>query len=497
MIKEGLLRTYARAKLMRNDSQLDPLLINEFLDCPAYLRLSTVFDQYLAKSMASFLAKRAVQSNEPAVPEPAQAETGSEMTANNSVSHPPLSFRLPNARVGEPYSEVPMPLQPQAQALVFLELIIPPELGLYAHLSSGTLSGTPLLGGDFEIKIRFHLAGETQQYYSQASLLVNQNPKSMWKDLPSDQSDIFWKPDQQCSIVKGGDFRLIAASKRGRSHAHIGSFRDDDYLIAQVTGSAWCIAVVSDGAGSAQYSRRGSQIICRNAAEHLQRTLESDIGLAADEAAKAFHSARSSKPLDPARIDAAYQQLHARLFVTVGHAAHHAVTAIHKELADYPGLNAAYKDFSSTAIISACRRFPFGTLCVTYWVGDGAAAVYSKSGGVTLLGDADSGEFSGQTCFLDNNEVTASALSKRTRFALVDQMTALILMTDGVSDPMFETPADLSRSSKWDELWQQLELQAGLGEQAENSPQRLLSWLDFWSQGNHDDRTIVLILPEK
>ena len=84
----------------------------------------------------------------------------------------------------------------------------------------------------------------------------------------------------------------------------------------------------------------------------------------------------------------------------------------------------------------------------------------------------------------------------RTRFVLIDDMTALVLMTDGISDPKFDTEANLSRRSKWDDLWQDLDRAAGCGAKDEGMEQRLLSWLDFWSPGNHDDRTIVLILQE-
>lgn len=511
MIKEGIMRTYARACLLRIDNQLDPMLIDQFLNCPAFLDLTAQVDQNLIEAMAEFKAKQSSQAVQTTMPDaspkriPAapieKSGAGMPLASDQAlpdVARSAIAFRLANARVGAMYSQAPIPLQPPPEPIIYLDIAVPPELGLAVDLASGTISGAPLTAGEFDIPIRFHLAGEPalRRQGATVSLLVNQDPKSMWKNRSSDRSDIFWKPDEQCSAVAGADCHIVAASKRGRSHAHVGSFRDDDYLIDHLRDTDWYIAVVSDGAGSAKYSRRGSQIICRQAAAYLKRTLEDAPGRAIAEAAAAFHAARNSKPLDPFRIDAAHQLLHASLFATVGHAAHHAVKAIHEEIASHPELNAAYKDFSSTAMISACRRFPFGTLCVAYWVGDGAVGVYSKEHGITLLGDVDSGEFSGQTRFLDNSEVTGDALSMRTRFVLIDDMTALVLMTDGISDPKFDTEANLSRRSKWDELWQDLDHAAGCGAKDEGMEQRLLSWLDFWSPGNHDDRTIVLILQE-
>ncbi|MES2935750.1 MAG: protein phosphatase 2C domain-containing protein [Pseudomonadota bacterium] len=522
MIKEGLLRTYARSHLSSADPQLEAGLIEAFLNSGTFLHLTAVFDKNLASALARFSEEQSIplaessifdapsvkpfafdclQSN--AVPAPALGDidpsakrlaTAGQLEASPST----IAFRLPHGRIGEIYSERLTSLQAPSDAIVFRDISVPSELGLTIDLASGALTGTPQATGEFEISILFSYADNSSPSQSATvTLLVNQNPKLMWKTLPSDQSDIFWKPDQQCSKLAAAGFRLIAASKRGRSHAHVGSYRDDDYLIGHVGATDWLIAVMSDGAGSAKYSRRGSQVICQQAAAHLQKTLAGTAAHAIAEAAAAFHSARLHKPFDPARIETAHQQLHAKLFITVGHAAHHAVKAIHDELAAHPELNASYKDFSSTAMIAACRRFSFGTLCVAYWVGDGALGVYSKTAGITLLGDVDSGEFSGQTRFLDNAEVTADALARRTRFALVDDMTALILMTDGVSDPKFDTEANLSRSAKWDQLWQDIDDPVGLGASDEGIEQRLLSWLDFWSQGNHDDRSIALILPEK
>jgi hypothetical protein len=73
----------------------------------------------------------------------------------------------------------------------------------------------------------------------------------------------------------------------------------------------------------------------------------------------------------------------------------------------------------------------------------------------------------------------------------VKNFTALVLMTDGISDPLFETDNDLRQLGCWDSFWQQIE--PLLSENPELSAQQLTEWLDFWSPGNHDDRTLALI----
>ena len=65
-------------------------------------------------------------------------------------------------------------------------------------------------------------------------------------------------------------------------------------------------------------------------------------------------------------------------------------------------------------------------------------------------------------------------------------------MTDGVSDPKFETTNNLKNAEKWDALWDELTAADALTNAAE-SKQALLEWLGFPSPGNHDDRTLLVL----
>jgi len=150
------------------------------------------------------------------------------------------------------------------------------------------------------------------------------------------------------------------------------------------------------------------------------------------------------------------------------------------------------KDLASTALITICKPYGSQVLCAAYQVGDGAVCAYSKQHGITLMGVPDAGEYAGETQFLDDSRVTPDEVARRTSFALVDGLTALLAMTDGVSDPKFETASRLAAAANWQQLWDELKREAGIGS-ADDSEQKLLSWLDFWSTGNHDDRTIAIM----
>ncbi len=58
----------------------------------------------------------------------------------------------------------------------------------------------------------------------------------------------------------------------------------------------------------------------------------------------------------------------------------------------------------------------------------------------------DEGEFAGQTRFLTMSDIfkDAQSVMSRLRFSIEEDFTALLLMTDGVSDPMFETDTILT-----------------------------------------------------
>ena len=94
-----------------------------------------------------------------------------------------------------------------------------------------------------------------------------------------------------------------------------------------------------------------------------------------------------------------------------------------------------------------------------------------------------------------------TAVFERLRFSIEDDFTSLMLMTDGVSDPMFETANNLNDFEKWKEFWNKIktgfpEDEIGgvdLSDDNEESKNQLLKWLDFWSPGNHDDRTIAIL----
>lgn len=400
----------------------------------------------------------------------------------------PVNFRLRNARQSEPFAEEIT----HDSADLHLRLInvqIPADLGLACNLKTGFVEGNPSINGDFSFVVNYRFSDDPPEAVRAAKLglYVNADPKLLWKDLPSDRSDPLWKEDEANLLICGAERRIIAARKRGRSHAHVGSCCDDDFFIQHIPDLGWYMAIVADGAGSAKYSRQGSRIAVRTSGNFLKQALAGEGGEKVASAVSALQAAQESE------VETARRILHNALYTTVGHAAHGAMKALFEEAQQRTDIIQSVKDLSTTLLIGIARKFGSQWLCAAYWVGDGAVGVYRKNGSIELLGEVDAGEYSGQTRFLDANEVTQESLLKRTRFTLCDDFTGFILMTDGVSDPVFATEARLATGEAWDGLWSDLEASAGLTKDDDQVDIRLLDWLDFWSQGNHDDRTIAII----
>ena len=155
------------------------------------------------------------------------------------------------------------------------------------------------------------------------------------------------------------------------------------------------------------------------------------------------------------------------------------------------------KSYATTLLLAICKQFSYGWFIASFWVGDGAICLYDQiSHTAKMLGTPDEGEYAGQTRFLTMPEIfkDGTALYQRLRFQIIPDFTALFLMTDGVSDPKFETDANLNNPAKWDALWNDLsENGVELSDDNEAAKEQLLQWLDFWSPGNHDDRTIAIL----
>ncbi|HHB52539.1 MAG TPA: protein phosphatase 2C domain-containing protein, partial [Saprospiraceae bacterium] len=358
--------------------------------------------------------------------------------------------------------------------------------GLEWNVKNQKIIGKATTSGDFTLIAYglFHSdKGYKQKIESSFRLTIIPDPRSLWKNLEPDEKLPYPKSHNDSDSLETEDNNiLLFASKRGRSHAHIGTFRDDDGKIV-TTPSGWSVLCVADGAGSCSLSREGSKIVTDSATNMLIELLS-------------FQNGNDIETLFLENLDSPSpeleEELQKKLEETIVSASYHALKAIHQKAQD---TNQHIKEFSTTLLLTAHKKVERGHIILSFWIGDGVIAIYHKGQKIEILGEPDSGEFAGQTRFLSNDIFNKKSVAKRTSINLVKDFTALILATDGVSDPFFNTDENLKKIEKWDDFWKDFSKNIEISN-PEKSSNNILSWLDFWSIGNHDDRSIALLLPE-
>ena len=388
---------------------------------------------------------------------------------------PQATFHLPNAKVGQAYVGRLEGKGPSGQPVTIVDVELLSTLGLSFDPQSSEIRGIPAIDGDHRFAVRWK-AENGALYRGEGQLTVNPDPRSLWKKIDPPADDPYFKDNTDGKLVEGPSFRIAAASRRGRSHEHVGTFRDDDFFVNHDVGSGWSVIIVADGAGSAKSSRQGSKLAVIAAGEHLVVNLNAETGATLSQALAAGESDR-----------AAASKVVGDTFHYLFHkAASLAVQAIETEAA---AQGAAVKDYSTTLLAAAVKRSGSDTFVASFWMGDGAIATYGSGGLVKLMGTPDGGEFAGQTRFLDKAALSDQGFGKRIRCERFSNLSAVLLMTDGVSDPRFETDNGLVDSAKWDGLW--AELSPSLTSQEPDKA--LIEWLDFFTPGHHDDRTIAVL----
>jgi hypothetical protein len=213
-----------------------------------------------------------------------------------------------------------------------------------------------------------------------------------------------------CRMVRGG-FDLAYASIRGRAHVKSGAFREDDVAVSFFMDDKAVAMVVSDGAGSAALSRRGSRIVAAVGVSKLV-----DLGMRLCE--QGFESAPS---------EAAYEGFR------------QVVSDIRQHITDETDIiqqfeKNTFKEKEMYATFLAALVLPCGDghVLFTYSVGDGAIGLGAagKDSGIKCI--PDHGQSAGQTLFIQSNG--ADDAKARLRFCRLPDRYALLLMTDGVSD---------------------------------------------------------------
>lgn len=398
---------------------------------------------------------------------------------------------LPNGRSGQPYQfYLPIEKLEGWDEITDIEIEGLEAVGLEYDSRTQTVTGTPTQSGDSKVALKFRLEEGGEWYEKKMMLIINPDPKSLWKNLDSDKKARFWKEDNVSTAEKFGDKNIVAASKRGRSHANVGSFRDDDFAFEHFADTGWSVIAVADGAGSAKCSREGSRVACQQVIENFTEEFTEEVRTQFDEIIADWHDETSEN---------GEQKLSQFVSKHLGRMAFD----VHKKLkVTAENAEIELKDLNSTLIFCLLKKVDAGYVVLSFGVGDCPIVLLDKEmKEVTLLNKLDVGEYGGGTRFITMPSIFSSPdfYNIRFSFKIISDFSYLMLMTDGIYDPKFEVEANLEKIEKWQGFLQDLKGENADGKAVDFSVGneevgvQLSDWMDFWSVGNHDDRTLVVV----
>ncbi len=278
-----------------------------------------------------------------------------------------------------------------------------------------------------------------------------------WQELePEDASDPVPHVDRVKQAGVAG-WQLIGASRRGKMHAHQGTYREDAFAIDVV--NSWHIVAVSDGAGSCRLSRVGSHKATETAVSILKQSLTAN---------PTPTSEQLTQFLDDA-LQAAHQAVHEEA-----------------ELRDLP-----VKEFSATLLLMVHGLLADKHIIGSTQVGDGLIVIQYQDCTIEPLAEGDSGAYGGETYFLTSKPATAWV--GRATVRPLDQAPMLLAaMSDGVADDFIPYEKHLSQ------LVGHLTKVANRAEGYDKgeTDEVLLQLISYDKRGSFDDRTLVMLYPE-
>ncbi len=270
---------------------------------------------------------------------------------------------------------------------------------------------------------------------------VMEHTASIWQYNPIKDVGIEMHTEYHAKHTVTESGELIAARARGKKHKHDGSNCDDWFETAVVDDCF--IAVAADGAGSKSLSRIGARITCENAVEYLKSHL-SELFSADPDIKTALASDMS---------DDVFMAACGKIAPLVQNAARNAFDAVINQLKsiyndkahnELLGRKPMLSDYSSTYLAAIIIPLEINgekhSFSVTAQIGDGCiCAIDSKADSqscLKLLGEADSGAFSGETDFLSEKTVNDNVITGKTRISR-GRSDIFMIMTDGVADDYF------------------------------------------------------------
>ena len=232
---------------------------------------SSLFDEFITKE-TNINSVRIIQENQKMIMADWKLKTRIDDIILQAVS-------LPNGTTNKKYESKLDFIKLGWNDVIYFEIKDLEDSGLEFNNDEELLFGNPIISGDLKIKLLFRIEGEEEDSIlneKTLTIIINPDPKSLWKNIDSDKNDPYWKEDNVAVSSNFLDKKIVVASKRGRSHANVGSFRDDDFAFKNINETGWSVVCVSDGAGGYPLTRQGSKLACDSIIKYFEENFNEE-----------------------------------------------------------------------------------------------------------------------------------------------------------------------------------------------------------------------------
>lgn len=271
-----------------------------------------------------------------------------------------------------------------------------------------------------------------------------------YRPVPGDEPDPHEESASRVQRFPEKGFEIVGARVRGVKHKHDGT-HCDDWFEFDTTGS-WTVIAVSDGAGSARFSRVGARRACEAAVQKLCNELKDhSIKSRSTWSEKTFERDSASGEFLEDDLERVQKALHSAI-LTAYDDVEQAVLE-RRDRQDYQKIlsrEPTIHDFSATLLLAVHTTVGYHRtdydLVMTCQVGDGMMAAIDHEGGVRLLAEPDKGSYGGETTFLtDKAKLVPPHLTAKTIPFFGPRMRTLMVMSDGVADIYFPPKPEMLR----------------------------------------------------
>ncbi len=270
------------------------------------------------------------------------------------------------------------------------------------------------------------------------------DPLALWKYFPVPEKPE--KHDEYATLYEETNkMKILGARVRGKKHKHEATNCDDWFEVKRE--GDWTIVAVSDGAGSCKYSRIGAKAACQGAVKYISEelreyTLKERKIWVLEDFIRHNDSGEFIGKFAEEDINKVQDILHESIIKAYTSIVGEKIRSNDNvEFKNEINRSLEIKDFSATLLVLiqtfVMHKGEEYSLALSCQIGDGMIVSIDSEYQLKLLGQAEGGDYSGETEFLTSEKKLEKQYLYRKTYYDFSRNKALFVMTDGVADDYF------------------------------------------------------------